>query len=221
MTWPVIVNGRLHSTAAIGTWHHQSIKWTSCIRDDTFLFFIHLGNKYSLFRFGCTGLTFSLLSQLYCFGASSVLLPRGTALHVVVVSTVVVVGVQSSFSDFLLDFFEKKHPIFYSTERRSPVSCNASLRNETCVCRSLWVLHLTRFFFVSRFLASCGNQSVPWWYYNSQSQRSITWRSERCVLMVRSWTNETANLQSCNEKFYQAQSRGFIHHILSSYGHLK
>lgn len=57
--------------------------------------------------------TFSLLSQLYCFGASSVLLPRGTALLVVVVSTVVVVGVRSSFSDdFLLDFFEKKHPMF-------------------------------------------------------------------------------------------------------------
>lgn len=40
------------------------------------------------------------------------LLPRGTALLVVVVSTVVVVGVRSSLSgDFLLDFFEKKHPI--------------------------------------------------------------------------------------------------------------
>lgn len=54
------------------------------------------------------GRTFSRLSQLYCFGAaSSVLLPRGTALVVVVVSTVVVVGVLSSFSnDFRLDFFE-------------------------------------------------------------------------------------------------------------------
>lgn len=40
------------------------------------------------------------------------LLPRGTALLVVVLSTVVAVGVRSSFSaDFLLDFFEKKHPI--------------------------------------------------------------------------------------------------------------
>lgn len=42
------------------------------------------------------------------------LLPRGTALLVVVVSTVVVVGVRSSFSDdFLLDFLEKKHPILF------------------------------------------------------------------------------------------------------------
>lgn len=55
--------------------------------------------------------TFSLLSQLY-FGASSLWLPGGTALLVVVVSTVVVVGVRSSFSgDFRLDFFEKQHPI--------------------------------------------------------------------------------------------------------------
>lgn len=39
------------------------------------------------------------------------LLPRGTAL-LVVVSTVVAVGVRSSFSgDFRLDFFEKQHPI--------------------------------------------------------------------------------------------------------------
>lgn len=60
---------------------------------------------------GVQQVTFSLLSQLYCFGASSVLLPRGTAL-LVVFSTVVVVGVRSSFSgDFRLDFFEKQHPI--------------------------------------------------------------------------------------------------------------
>lgn len=63
-------------------------------------------------------ITFSLLSQLYCFGASSVLLPRGTALLVVVVSTVVVVGVRSSFSDdFLLDFLEKKHPILFISDK--------------------------------------------------------------------------------------------------------
>lgn len=40
------------------------------------------------------------------------LLPRGTALPVAVVSTVVGVGVRSSFSgDFRLDFLEKQHPI--------------------------------------------------------------------------------------------------------------
>lgn len=40
------------------------------------------------------------------------LLPRGTALPVAVVSTVVALGVRSSFSgDFRLDFFEKQHPI--------------------------------------------------------------------------------------------------------------
>lgn len=66
---------------------------------------------YLLSFLSSSQLTFSLLSQLYCFGASSVLLPRGTALTVV--SAVVVVGVRFSFSvDFRLDFFEKKHPIF-------------------------------------------------------------------------------------------------------------
>lgn len=40
------------------------------------------------------------------------LLPRGTALLVVVVSTAAIVGERSSFSgDFRLDFFEKQHPI--------------------------------------------------------------------------------------------------------------
>lgn len=63
-------------------------------------------------------LTFSRLSQLYCFGASSLLLPRGTALPVDAVSAEVVVGARSSFSgDFLLDFLEKKQPIVASKRR--------------------------------------------------------------------------------------------------------
>lgn len=79
--------------------------------------------------FGASGVTFSLLSQLYCFGASSLLLPRGTALLVVVVSTVVVVGVRSSFSDdFLLDFFEKKQPILQVCRRKK------SVKSRRCVC---------------------------------------------------------------------------------------
>lgn len=112
--------------------------------------------------------TFSLLSQLYCFGASSVLLPRGTALLVVVVSTVVAVGVRSSFSDdFLLDFFEKKHPIllFFSLATRlNHFSMrNVSSEDTRNVRKKLTYTVVDKIFFFSafRFPASFRNQSAP------------------------------------------------------------
>jgi len=61
--------------------------------------------------------TFSRLSQLYCFGASwllllpsAVLLVSGMSLPVALSSPV---GKAESFlGDFLRDFLEKKHPIY-------------------------------------------------------------------------------------------------------------
>lgn len=104
--------------------------------------------------------TFSLLSQLYCFGASSVLLPRGTALLVVVVSTVVVVGVRSSFSDdFLLDFFEKQHPILSFQRRPDETRFQRNNSSEyTRKCETgLHALKSTRFFF---FFAPSSSSSL-------------------------------------------------------------
>lgn len=101
--------------------------------------------------------TFSLLSQLYCFGASSVLLPRGTALLVVVVSTVVVVGVRSSFSDdFLLDFLEKQHPILSFHRRPDETRLQRNSSSEyTRKCETEAYMHLSRqdfFFFLPLLL---------------------------------------------------------------------